>query len=336
MTLRTRISLLGTVAVAVLAIVVPVAQGAGFGAESFFASNCEVATCEKGATPTEELENAETEGYSQASGHPPFGITDFKVNRVEASAGLFVPVKSLKNLRIDVAPGVSTNPEAVNKCSVEHFTSTEVEPVKHIFLAPNCPESGSENTVIGENKVLTVLEVGPGVFADVPLSGKVYNLEQPTGFSSYFGVALQVGAGVFVHTFIEGHVEWGAEAAGTGKADYHDLFEIKNITPGLLESRLTFKGNIGTGGFLSNPSTCSGPGPQTTTRWSGESYEAETASLSYTTPIGTENCLVVPFAPTFSLAPETTQSDAPDGVTTELVLPHDPNPANLDSSQLKA
>ena len=34
------------------------------------------------------------------------------------------------------------------------------------------------------------------------------------------------------HTLIEGNVEWGAEAAGTGKADYHDYFEI-NVSPDL-------------------------------------------------------------------------------------------------------
>jgi hypothetical protein len=326
-----------------MALSAPVAWGA-FGVESFFAANCKVSTCAKAASPSEELAKAEAEGYSQASGHPPFGVTDFKLNRKQIQTvpfPAFGPEGNLKNLRIDVAPGVSTNPEAVAKCSVEHFTSTEVEPAKHIFLAPNCPESGTENTVIGENIVTTVLEVAPGVFADVELKGKVYNLEQPNGFSSYFGVALQVGAGLFVHTFIEGHVEWGADPKGTGKADYHDLFEIKNINPGLLQSRLVFKGNIGTGGFLSNPSNCSGPGPQTTTGWSGESYEAATASSSYTTPIGTEGCnglppfALVPFAPTFSLLPETKQSDRPDGITTELVLPHDPNPANLDSSQLR-
>jgi hypothetical protein len=339
MTSRTRIWLLGTVACAVVGLSAPAAQGA-FGLESFFAANCKVSTCNKAATPAEEKEKAEAEGYSQASGHPPFGVTDFKLNRHQIQTvpfPAFAPEGNLKNLRIDVAPGVSTNPEAVAKCSVENFTSTEVEPVKHIFSPPNCPES----TVIGENKVTTVLEVAPGVFADVPLSGKVYNLEQPTGFSSYFGVALQVGEGLFVHTFIEGHVEWGAEPQGTGKADYHDIFEIKNIPPGLLESRLIFNGNIGTGGFITNPSNCVGPGPNTTTGWHGESYEGEAASSVYTTPIGTEGCnglppfALVPFAPAFSLTPETKQSDQPDGITTELTLPHDPNPANLDSSQLK-
>jgi hypothetical protein len=341
-----RVSLLALLVGAVLAVPVSVAQAAPeFGVESFYAANCKVEGCSKGATPAEDKTKAEAETYGQAAGHPPFGVTDFKLARHEAGGGLFLPNQNLKNLRIDVAPGVSTNPEAVAKCSVENFTSTEVEPVKHIFLEPNCAESGAGSTVIGKNEVTTVLEVAPGVFHDVPLSGKVYNLEQPNGFSSYFGVALVVGVSeaplppghlLVVHTFIEGHVEWAS--------DYHDLFEIHNITPGLLESRLTFFGNNGpltNGAFLSNPSTCGGPGPLTTTGWTGESYEGAKVPTTYTVPVGTEGCnglppfALAPFAPTFSLAPETTQSDAPDGPTTELVLPHDPNPANLDSAQLK-
>ena len=132
-----------------------------------------------------------------------------------------------QRLRLDVAPGVSTNPEAVPKCSIADFTGTEMEvaPGVHAFTAPDCPESE-----IGENIVTTVVETKtPGVFADVELKGKVYNLEQPNGLSSDFGVALSAapvleGAPLFFHTFIEGHVEWAS--------DYHDLFEIKNIPPG--------------------------------------------------------------------------------------------------------
>ena len=321
-----RVWLVALLAGAGLAGAAPAAQA--FGVESFFAANCKVATCNnEAATPAEEKEKAEAEGYAQAAGHPPFGVTDFKLKRVETGPKLFFPEGSLQKLRIDVAPGVSTNPQAVAKCSVKEFTSTLVNSEKQLYLEPNCPKG----SIIGENKITTVLEVAAGVFADVPLTGTVYNLEQlegPEGLSSYFGVAIPVGAGVYVHTFIEGGVEWAS--------DYHDYFVIKNITPGLLESRLIFKGNIGTGGFVTNPSSCSGPGPQTTTGWTGESYEGATASSSYTTPIGTEGCnSLVPFAPTFSLTPETTQFDQPDGVTTELTLPHDPNPENLDSSQLK-
>lgn len=344
-----RFSLLALLVGAIFVVCVPAALAVpDFGLESFFASNCKVKTCNKAATPAEEKAKAEAEAYTQAAGHPPFGVSDFKLKRKQIQAvpfPAFAPEGNLKNLRIDVAPGVSTNPEAVTKCTMANFegTKTEVAPGVIAFTAPNCPASE-----IGENIVTTVVETEtPGVFADVQLTGKVYNLEQPTefeqphGLSSKFGVALDAapllhGAPLFFHTYIEGHVEWAS--------NYHDLFEIKNITPGLLESRLIFFGNNGpleNGAFLSNPSNCAGPGPSTTTGWSGESYEGAKASSSYTVPIGTEGCdglppfALAPFAPTFSLAPETTQSDQPDGATTELVLPHDPNPANLDSAQLK-
>ena len=169
------------------------------------------------------------------------------------------PGGSVKEIRTDVGPGESTNPEAVPKCSVKEFEGTPVEPVPglHAFTAPKCP--GSE---IGENKVTTVLEVAPSTFADVPLSGKMYNLEQPTGLASYFGIALSLAPlglpSDYVHTFLEGHIEWGQEPQGTNKGDYHDVYIIKNVTPGLISSRLIFKGNIGTGGFLTLPSSCTG------------------------------------------------------------------------------
>lgn len=313
------------------------AAEAEFGVESFFAANCKVSTCNKAATPAEEKEKAEAEGYSQAAGHPPFGITDFRLNSRQIQSTpfpAFAPEGNLKNLRIDVAPGVSTNPEAVPKCSVAEFTSTEVEPTNHLFLAPKCPES----SIIGENIVQTVIRIPAGQpfegdFTDVELKGKVYNLEQPVGLASYFGVALEVQPGVYAHTFIEGHIEWAS--------DYHDYFEIKNITPGLISSRLIFTGNIGTGGFLTNPSHCAGPGPLTTTQWHGESYEAATASSEYTTPIGTQGCLgegsfiAPPFEPEFKLSAETLQRDQPDGVTAEVILPHDPSPTGIDTSQLR-
>jgi hypothetical protein len=347
-----RIGLAALLALAGLAAAAPAADAA-FGVNSFFAANCKVEGCRKAATPAEEKEKAEKEGYAQAAGHPPFGITDFTLNSKEIAQplpGQFAPEGNLKNLRFDAAPGVSTNPQAVAKCSVKEFTGKEIEvaPGVHAFTAPKCPEGVAGESVIGENKVTVTIQIpagrpGEGNYANVELKGKVYNLEQPAGLSSDFGVALEaepvLGAPLYFHTFIEGHIEWAVEPQGADKGDYHDYFEIKNIAPGLLKSRLVFKGNIGVGGFITNPSVCSEPGPQTRSYWHGESYEGAAASSSYTTPIGAEGCgsLVkpIPFAPAFSLTPETTQLDQPDGVVTELTLPHDPNPENLDSSQLK-
>src|SRR5580700_5860886 len=100
-----RVSLLALLASAMMVVSVSAAQAApAFGVESFFAANCKVDTCNKAANPAEEKAKAEAEGYSQAAGHPPFGVTDFKLSRFEAAPGLFLPNQSLKSLRIDVAP----------------------------------------------------------------------------------------------------------------------------------------------------------------------------------------------------------------------------------------
>lgn len=330
-----RVCLYGLLAVLVLAIAGVLAPGAqafpeALGVESFFAGNCKTGhPCKQipGSTPAEEKAQAEAEGYTQAAGHPGVGVTEFKI----ATAGE-LPLAFVTHVRTDVAPGVSTNPQAVAKCSIKEFDGLgEVKP--EIFLAPEC----KGETHIGVNKVV----VYDGV-EDVELEGAVYNLEQPEeGLSSDFGVALDLepltGIPVYAHTYIEGHVEWAS--------DYHDYYEIKvNPELPLISSRLALNGDIGTtgqGGFITNPSNCAGPGPLTTNTVTLMSAEGQVASKKYTTPIGTEGCkgepgfTMPPFEPTFNLETETVQSDQPTGVNTELKLPHAPEADEIDSSQLK-
>ncbi len=342
MRFHVRISILTFVVAALVVSLVPaIAQAAspGFGVESFFAANCNAFSkgkCKAGKTQKEELENAEKEGFTQAGGHPNFGITDFTVKNTEVG-GEFVPNGILRHIRVDVAPGVSTNPQAVPKCSLKDFG--EEIPGAGVFPEPECPNS----TVIGNNKVVIVVEPAKGVFADIPLEGEVYNLEQTKGLSSLFGVAIQLPEFLFTgtpleklskeiplyaHTLIEGGVEYGS--------DYHDFFEIKvSESLPLLSSRLVFKGNIGKGGFLTNATSCTGIGPQTTTKVTLEDNKGEAESKNYTTPIGDAGCNLVPFAPEFALTPETKASDKTDGLTAELSVLHDPNPEKIDSSDLR-
>ena len=352
MTLRFRGWFLGMVACvtacAVVGVGASVASAASFGVETLVAANCKTghATCGENlllgpysASPKEpSLTEAREAGYTQAAGHPAFGVTAFQVkiegNIPEATPAGIATVGPVTHVRTDVAPGVSTNPEAVQKCTMAEFEGTELAP--GIFSKPTC----SPETEIGVNKVIVYL--GPSTTPkDAPLEGKVYNIVQPNGLSSLFAVALDltnVGhPGLFAHTLIEGHVEWGT--------DYHDYYEIKvSPTIPLIASRLSLfgdRGNTGQGGFITNPSNCAGPGPFTTNTVTVESQAGQKESRQYTTPIGTEGCngenglTVPPFAPTFELHPETTQSDAPDGITTEASLPHDPSPTGIDDSQLK-
>jgi hypothetical protein len=392
-----RIWLVALLAFIAVAVVVPAAQAApppAFGVETFVAANCTAAyeTCGSEeiklapglvySFPKEPtLAQAKEQGYTQAAGHPPWGITDFKVNTEgtfpnEAPAGIREG-KVVVHVRTDVGPGVSTNPEAVAQCSMKEFDASEKEeevvPGSGFYFKPLC----EGETEIGVNKVTIYAGpegVAPGV-SDLPLEGFVYNLVQPQGLASDFGVALKLpealtkaslekgfkeaeekgakpGVGGFptkekqavleklqyyAHTFIEGSVEWAS--------DYHDYYEI-NVSPSLplISSRLILKGNIGNtgnGGFITNPSNCAGPGPATTNTVTLTPAVGAAAALKYTTPIGTEGCnglapfSPVPFVPTFSLKTETTQSDQPTGMTTELALPHAAGPEEIDSSQLK-
>ena len=214
---------------------------------------------------------------------------------------------------------------------------------------PDFPEPNVRDSEIGANVVHVVFEVFPGVFGKMyTLEGKMYNLEQPEGMASYFGIALEstnliLGVlAAYVHTFLEGHIEWGKEPqVGPTRATITTSTNQKH-NPRSHKSRITFKGNIGTGGFLTLPSSCTGTGPQTTTTLHVESYEGESEKLDYCGPLGTEGCdgvspsQPVPFEPAFAAEPhEDTQSDQPDGLTTELSLPHNPSPTGIDTSQLK-
>lgn len=330
---RVRISVVGLLGVSLATIVLAAAPSAqaGFGISEWFAATCNAGhiTCKK-APPAEEVAKAHEEGYAIAGGHPDFGITDFRVNTEAGGKPEGAPVT---HIRVDVAPGLSTDPQAVPECGREEFGTKEAAPGSGLFLPPVC----NKNTEIGKQEA-TVFAGGK----EVEVTGTVYNLEPPVGRASLFGVAIELPVsitkvpGLFAHTLIEGNVEWGVEPQGTGKADYHDFFEI-NVSPSLplLRSRLTFTGNIGSPGFITIPTACTGVGPQTTTTLHLTSEKGEVAGATYTTPIGAEKCNEVPFAPSFRLKPATGQSDAPDGITTELEIPHPPEPTETDASQLK-
>ncbi len=342
-----RVWLIALLAGAALGGAAPAAQAA-FGVESFFAGNCTVATCgELGGPPIKE-----SEFFTQAAGHPNYGISDFKLKSKQIQVSpfpAFQPEGSIRNVRLDVPAGLSTNPQATPKCSLEQFGTTEVAP--GIFPPSAC----SEKAIVGAQTVTVLVQIptGPfaGDYANIQLHGTVYNIEpeQKSGIPAEYGVAVsleplgEAALGpeykhLYSHTLIEGGVEWST--------DYHEYFKINEISKSLplLESRLVFKGKITeaetgkgfTGEFLTNPSSCNPPGPATTTRLSVKSYEGQAEEAQYEAPVGASGCSLVPFAPTFSVNPETTRSDQPDGVTTELGLPHGLGLENIDTSTLKS
>ncbi len=310
-------------------------------------------------TKEPEKADAEAEGFVQAAGHVPFGVTDFTLGHT-GSLPKEIPNQVVKHIRTDVAPGLATSPAAVPFCSTAAFGKEEL-PGTGLFAKPECPE-GAEETKVGIQQATVYLAPAE---VDLALEGNVYNLNPPTGRASEFGVALPLPIAVtkgelekafaehplggtepgkklteealeakqyYAHTLIEGNVEWGQEANGTNQGDYHDYFEIE-VSPSLplISSRLVFYGTHG-GDFITNATAC--PGHNTTTLKVTD-LEDTTVARPFTTPIGLSGCGDVPFLPTFSLAPETTQQDLPTGVTTEVGIPRHPGAGEIDSAQLK-
>jgi len=306
---------------------------------------------------------SKTEFYLQAGGHVPYGVTDFKV-KTEGVLPAQAPEGVLKgenggivtHVRTDVAPGLATNPTAVAQCGGAEFGEagkTLLEggkelPGTHFFTAPTC----SGETEIGINEAT----VFAGEAGDLALSGFVYNLVQPPGRASDYGAALKLPkpftelllekegspykgnalakGQYYVHTLVEGNVEWAKEAAGTNAGDYHDYFEIE-VSPELplIASRLTFEGRRG-GNFITNATSC--PGNSTTTLHLRGTVGVTTPGSYTPLPgVGLEGCNSVPFAPTFSLTPATSAADEPDGISATVGLTRFPGAAETDSAQLK-
>ncbi len=397
MRVQFRVSLVALVISALVVLSPSAAQAAEAPAiEKLVAVNCKVEDCAQTETKvnlgapfgeqdyvepkTPNATEAEEEGFLQAGGRVPYGVTDFKVATGEGeSLPTEKPTSVVTHLRTDVAPGLATDPYAVPDCSAADYGAAEVFPGTGFYSEPKCAKKGEpDSTQVGVQHatVFVELEKTAKTGIDLALEGTVYNLDPANGLASEYGVALKlpiaVTAGAFAeyfaylesigaapppstaeqavaesqqyyaHTLIEGNVEWGIQAAGTGQGDYHDYFEI-NVSPALplISSRLDFEGTSGEGDFVTNATSC--PGHNTTTLKLTD-VEKTTVKTEYTTPLGLMGCngetdkfgtkfepLV--FEPTFKVTSGSTLSDAPNQITTEATDTNEPKRARTIRQQ---
>jgi hypothetical protein len=393
MRFRVRFSFLALIVGVIVAVSAPAAALGAVEVEKFVGINCQ-ATAEHcgekvvGAdifgepiaeTVEPNLTESETQGFRQAAGRVPFGVTDFTLKHTGSlAAGTAAPTGVVTHVRVDVAAGLATSPAAVPQCTMAEFGAAEAIPGTGFYAASTCKEglgphgTGPESTVIGQ-ETATVF-VAPlaekSLPPDVTLAGTLYNLvqpEPPAARASLYGAALELPIGLtkgilegifhgtkpgvesaqyYAHTIVEGSVEWGQEAKGTGVGDYHDYFEVK-VSPALpvIRSRQEDYGTTGNGAFITNATSC--PGNHTTNLTLegvaiGTAKEVEERLASparevqrtpYTTLLALNGCNLVPFEPNLSLNAATTASDEPDGFTAEVGIAH--NPKSIDNSQLK-
>jgi len=282
--------------------------------------------------------------YEEAAGHPPVGFTQFIVNTEPGTLGP-VPIGNVRTVRVDIPPGLTVNPQATPQCE----------------LAPGeSPAGCPPGSKVGTSSVRATNPLTG--FSQALPTADVFNIVPEPGEPARFGFSV-LGNDVFLET----DIEW--------EGDYHEYFTIHATKlelgiPGLevariAENRLVFDGTsgVGNGTFITTPTTCFGPAVPGTlfehvySTWlRADAYEEPNFDPNF--PNGSafveskiprkpgsfetspKNCDSIPFDPSISVDPNTTQTDSPAGATVTVNLPEIKNPAkdlnNKASSQVRS
>jgi hypothetical protein len=239
---------------------------------------------------------------TRAGATPVDGVTDFTFN----TTLLGTPDGNVRNIRVDLPPGLISNPQAAPQC-------------EDISACTNANWIGN----VELNVVSTLGALLP------PIPAKVYNMKPEPGQVSLFEFQALPG----LPTKIVGGVR--------DTTDYGLFFTISDVpeVANIVRSVLTFFGDPGaqntTGNhapFIRLPTACVGP---QTTKLTVTSWANQTDTAFSTTPVGANECDKVPFNPSLSVTPTTTQRDTPTGVAVDVHVPWETDPTKLASSHVK-
>jgi hypothetical protein len=297
--------------------------------------------------------NADGTAASQAGGHPYAASTEIQFNRVnDAGDGSPIPDESLNDVRVDLPPGLVGNPNAVPKCSEEDFQG--FAGVVMPGVRAGCPRASQ----IG----IARIDIG-GVFGSSGLF-PIYNMQPPPGVPAMFKFSVaNVVVSLTARLRSDGDFGLSLDSLRTNQA--LPLLGVKITLWGLpADSRhnaeradcLSFGGVDPFGApctsdgphtpLLTNPTACTPAGVGLKTTVNVDSWSGNTDSATFTshrpTPdqaeeLGVTGCDLVPFDPSVRVSLESTQPDAPTGLSFELSFPTDglDNPAGITTGALK-
>lgn len=286
---------------------------------------------------------------TQAGAHPDQFTMNFAVNTKATPAGTkapFVPAGGdIKDVDIDLPPGLVGNLTAVDQCTPQQFNNSHTVnlPGGAFYTANDCPDGSA----IGLAVVQQV--EGAGSVLPVPL----YSLTPPKGMPAQFGFQV-LTASFYVDTKVRTGSDYGITAFVTNTTEAKRVTAFAATiwgTPadprhnpqrgGCLNPVEDFPFANGTcpsgispvKPFMRLPTSCLSPLPisMTFNTWSSQSVFTSATSTS-PTPIG---CGSLPFEPTLELQPTTTVSDSPSGLAAHLHLPQDQVPSEPGTADLK-
>ncbi len=292
--------------------------------------------------------------FTQAAGHPPVGFTQIIVKHTGAFKE---PVGHIKTVLVDLPQGMSVNPEATPKCELT---------AEGKFPVSGCPP----DTQVGYSNVEASTGIPPVTLPPVEVPGiAVYNLKPRPGEPARFGFTLPLGLG---EVFLNAGVKWDGDYHEYFTIHVPEVpaLDVRILRNRLVFDGTIGNGGLPSeegGAFLTTPSTCFNPNqPAFATIYNtilhADSQEEEAPENEYDVAApappsaaflaGSERvesplprigggdrvmptgCDKVPFAPSTSQAPGTSQTDSPMGGTVEVEVPFDP-PAEIYQSNVR-
>jgi hypothetical protein len=251
--------------------------------------------------------NADHSQVETRAGSTPWtGVTEFTL----AHNVLGTTEEQATQIRVDLPPGLISNPQATPQCTQAQFNS----------------DSCDAKSQIGKVDLDAALISA----TDVP----VYNLVPTDGHVSDFAFK---AAGLLT-THIIGGVR---DTSDYGLFFTIDVAQVPLTGTNLWHSKLTFFGDPGDPGwgtgalhapFIRLPTFCAGP---QTTKLTIQTDQGHTYTRTDTTDVGASGCDQVPFAPSLSVKPTTPQHDTPAGAAIDIHVPWENDPTKLASSHVK-
>jgi hypothetical protein len=276
---------------------------------------------------------------TQAGSHP-YSLT---VSLVLENDGL-APIAEPRNITVNLPRGLIGNPTAIPRCTSAQLNSQKCPPDTQVGI--DRPALGGPSAFYyAEGEAPSIEESGQD-FMFAP-QFPVYNMVPPPGEPaqlgfSFNGLGTRINAKVRsasdygISTVIENILEsqitsntitiWGVPGDLT-----HDYQRCGRAEGSVYASHCDFSATITHAPFLTLPTACEGPQTFTATTepWADEGIQGPLSEVSFRShensgaEAGITGCDHLSFAPTVSVAPDTTQAETPAGMTVEVKVPQE-------------
>jgi hypothetical protein len=240
-----------------------------------------------------------------------------------------------RNVTVELPPGLIGNVNAVQRCTREQFDHEKCPTGSQVGIAPS------------------------GLGGEAPLfqiTFALYNLVPPPGHPAEFGFTI-FNNNVFLDASVRSNGDYGITEHVNGvperlivmstvtiwgdPADHGHDAERTCYSPGGTEY-VGCPSSDAASAFLTMPTACTGPERYSVNvnEWSDESISDQTSVLSHDSnrnPVGLSGCDKLTFNPSLSVAPDTSDSDTPAGLTVELKTPQEglTAPEGIATSNIK-